>query len=226
MKAKNEKEMFPGIWTAVFVFLLAVVLLIGKNGCDLSFISKVRFDNIFVVTLVIWCVYFIKGIVMFIPLTGLYLAVGAVYSHEFTAIAVNVVGISIALTIAYINGRFIDNKKFDKYLKKYPKLAQLNSFEQGNPLMFTYIIRVIGFLPCDVVSLYCGVVRIPYRYFMAGSLAGMLPGIILTSVMGANIKNPHSPQFIISVLIQISTSVFSVVLYHKIKNSKITGDKS
>ena len=75
--------------------------------------------------------------------------------------------------------------------------------------------RVVGFLPCDVVSLYIGSTELPFGSYLMGGMLGMLPGILTTTLMGGSIRDPRSPQFIVSVLISVVLSVTSIILYRR-----------
>lgn len=161
--------------------------------------------------------YRIKGFVMVIPMQALYLAGGALTGSLTAAAAVNALGTALCLSSGFFAGSRIKHIKSKKNVQKYHILKDLENMRTDSPMFFCFLIRMIGFLPCDAVSMYCGAKKVPYRRYLAGSLAGMLPGIILTGAMGANIHNPRSPRFIAATLFQLASSAVSVILYKKIK---------
>lgn len=167
------------------------------------------------VAVILISVYLIKGVVMFIPIQLLYLTAGAVFGLGWGT-AINIAGVVICLSVSWSIGRFFHTDRLSHFMQKYPALAAIDSFQTKNSFFFSYIIRIIGVLPCDVVSLYCGVRAIPYLPYITGSLLGMLPGIVLTGILGANIRTPGSPQFIISLLFHIFTLILSRFIYNKI----------
>ena len=164
---------------------------------------------------VLTAVYFIKGIVMFIPIQLLYLTAGALFGLWWGTV-INTAGVAVCLTASWCVGRFFHTDRLSRFMQKYPALAAVDSFGAKNSFFFSYIIRIIGVIPCDVVSLYCGVKGISYLPYITGSLLGMLPGIVLTGMLGANIRTPGSPQFVISLLFHIFTLILSRFLYNKI----------
>ena len=99
--------------------------------------------------------------------------------------------------------------------EKYPKVRALLNLQQQNDFFFAFLVRVVGFLPCDVVSLYLGSAALPFGSYLVGGMLGMLPGILTTTLMGASIRNPRSPQFIVSVSISVVLSVTSIALYRR-----------
>ena len=59
---------------------------------------------------------------------------------------------------------------------------------------------------------------------MAGGVLGTLPGVILATIFGANIKNPKSPAFWLSAVLLVMISVFSILIHRHISGEeKITG---
>ena len=157
------------------------------------------------------------GMVMaiFIPLSGLYLAVGAVMNDEIIAFLVNLTGIVICLSIAYFNGTKITVERAKEIYRKFPKIKMLDDFEGENSLLFSFLIRIFGIVPCDVVSMYCGIKKISYKEYLLGSVAGMIPGLILTGIIGANITNPLSVPFLGSCALQLAGTLGSLYIYKK-----------
>lgn len=90
----------------------------------------------------------------------------------------------------------------DSLVKKYPKLIQIQEFRQQHDLFFAFYVRIIGILPCDVVSAYMGAIKISYPYYLPGCILGMFPNICISTVMGAAVSNPGSPAFFIALLIR------------------------
>ena len=173
-------------------------------------------SNLLLTLTVILLLYFIKSFVMVIPLQALYLATGAVFGFGMS-VAINMLGIAICLTTAYIMGRRIETDRLDRFVEKHPKLSSLDSFQQENSFFFSCTARLVGMVPRDIVSVYCGIKRLDYPGYIAGSLLGMLPGLLMTTVMGANIHNPTSPRFIVSVCLHIFTFILSMLIYNMLK---------
>ena len=68
-------------------------------------------------------------------------------------------------------------EKIHRFISRHRKLQLADSFETANAFFFSYIARIIGIIPCDVVSAYCGIKRLPVTDYLAGSVLGMLPGL-------------------------------------------------
>lgn len=204
--------------TGALVLLIVGVMLIGHGGVNIRQIMKLRGSSALFSLILLLAIYFAKGIIMIIPIQALYLAGGALTGNFFSALALNAAGVCLCLSSGYALGRIANPSVLNKLSQKYEKLRELNRFQGENAMFFSYMVRMVGILPCDIVSLYCGAKKIPYPQYLAGSLAGMMPGIILTGMMGANIHNPRSPQFILALVLQILVSLFSILIYKKIKS--------
>ena len=75
------------------------------------------------------------------------------------------------------------------------------------------MLRAMGILPCDVVSLYSGNTRAPYLQYIAGGVLGFMPDLICATIVGKKISEPGSPWFYVTIIINILICALSVYLY-------------
>ena len=86
--------------------------------------------------------------------------------------------------------------------------------QQSHSFFLCFFLRIISCLPGDIVTMYLGATHVPYwKNLLAGGL-GILPGLILATLMGANIQDPTSPAFWISAGLSVGLAVLSTVLYY------------
>lgn len=216
---KNKKNLSERLLPFAVVLILALSLGVSiymkKHNLGLERLIGIEGGGMVMAIFIALLLFAIKGVVMFIPLSGLYLAVGAVMNDEIIALLVNLAGIVICLSIAYFNGTKITMERAEEIYRKFPKIKMLDDFESENSLLFSFLIRIFGIVPCDVVSMYCGIKKIPYKEFLLGSVAGMIPGLILTGIIGANITNPLSIPFLGSCALQLAGTLGSLYIYKK-----------
>ena len=216
---KNKKNLSERLLPFAVVLILALSLGVSiymkKHNLGLERLIGIEGGGMVMAIFIALLLFAIKGVVMFIPLSGLYLAVGAVMTDEIIAFLVNLTGIVICLSIAYFNGTKITVERAKEIYRKFPKIKMLDDFESENSLLFSFLIRIFGIVPCDVVSMYCGIKKIPYKEFLLGSVAGMIPGLILTGIIGANITNPLSVPFLGSCALQLAGTLGSLYIYKK-----------
>ena len=216
---KNKKTLSEKLLPFAVVLILAlsvgVSMYMKKHNLGLEQLIGIEGGGMVMAIFIALLLFAIKGVVMFIPLSGLYLAVGAVMNDEIIAFLVNLAGIVICLSIAYFNGTKITMERAEEIYRKFPKIKMLDDFESENSLLFSFLIRIFGIVPCDVVSMYCGIKKIPYKEYLLGSVAGMIPGLILTGIIGANITNPLSVPFLGSCALQLAGTLGSLYIYKK-----------
>lgn len=216
---KNKKNLSERLLPFAVVLILAlsvgVSIYMKKHNLGLERLIGIEGGGMVMAIFIALLLFAIKGVVMFIPLSGLYLAVGAVMNDEIIALLVNLTGIVICLSIAYFNGTKITMERAEEIYRKFPKIKMLDDFESENSLLFSFLIRIFGIVPCDVVSMYCGIKKIPYKEYLLGSVAGMIPGLILTGIIGANITNPLSVPFLGSCALQLAGTLGSLYIYKK-----------
>ena len=216
---KNKKNLSERLLPFAVVLILAlsvgVSIYMKKHNLGLERLIGIDGGGMVMAIFIALLLFAIKGVVMFIPLSGLYLAVGAVMNDEIIAFLVNLTGIVICLSIAYFNGTKITMERAEEIYRKFPKIKMLDDFESENSLLFSFLIRIFGIVPCDVVSMYCGIKKISYKEYLLGSVAGMIPGLILTGIIGANITNPLSVPFLGSCALQLAGTLGSLYIYKK-----------
>ena len=197
---KNKKNLserlLPFAVVLIFALSLGVSVYMKKHNLGLERLIGIEGGGMIMAIFIALLLFAIKGVVMFIPLSGLYLAVGAVMNDEIIAFLVNLTGIVICLSIAYFNGTKITVERAKEIYRKFPKIKMLDDFESEN-------------------SLYCGIKKFPYKEYLLGSVAGMIPGLILTGIIGANITNPLSVPFLGSCALQLAGTLGSLYIYKK-----------
>lgn len=150
---------------------------------------------------------------VFFPLIILEIAVGHLFS-TWTALGINFAGIIIILTIPYLIGKASGIEAINKLVRKYPRFGDIIGKQQDNALFLCFFLRIINCLPGDVVTMYLGATRTPFwKNLLAGAL-GILPGMVLATLMGNGIQDPGSPTFWISAVLMVVLAALSVLLYY------------
>ena len=104
----------------------------------------------------------------------------------------------------------------DSLQKKYKKIARINEIKRGSELFFAFFLRIIAVLPGDVVSMVLGASGMTYWKFAVGSLLGLLPVMVATTVAGSSLSDPTSPVFIVTAVLVVLLSVGSFVLWRMV----------
>lgn len=183
-----------------------------RDALSVSEILAYSPSNPLLAAFVMLLLFAFKSITVFLFCGLLYAASGMLFPLP-VALIVNVIGTALMVSLPYILGHQMGSKAANEVTAKYPKAEQLRAFRQENDGFFALIARLIGVLPCDVVSFFMGAISVDYKKYLAGSILGLLPLVCTFTVMGMSITNPRSPAFIIALCVQIACMVASVVLY-------------
>ncbi len=196
----------------IALILIAVYLFLDMRNTSIETILKSPSLLTIISALFVLFLYAIKSVTVFIPLVALQLYTGSLF-EQYPALLLNFLGILICYTIPYYIGKRTGHKENSKFLDKFPKLEKFISHKEQGVFIPSIILRLIGFLPADLVSAYLGTMSGSYFKYITGSLLGSVIRIIAITVLGANLNNIHSPQFVISVIIIVLLSILSCLGY-------------
>ena len=137
----------------VIIIVITIVLSSFKESLTVEQLINYVPQNIPLAILFLLLMYAIKSVSFVFPLSLLMIASGSIFNIP-TAIIVNTIGVAICISIPYWIGRYAGSDFADKLISKHEKLSVLSSIQKNNDFFFSYIARVIGMLPSDVVSIY------------------------------------------------------------------------
>jgi len=197
----------------LFIFIgIAIYYFINRDKFTVEEILNFTPSIPILAIVVMWALFAIKSVSVFIPNPLLMMASGVMFSFPL-ALTVNVVGYGICLTIPYFVGVYSTSEQVAKLRKKYKLISRLDAVQKSNAFWMTVLTRQFLFLPCDVISLYLGTMKIKYPAYLFGSILGYLPNIILYSLLGESAGDPTSHGFIIAMGISLVLTVISLVIY-------------
>lgn len=130
------------------------------------------------------------------------------------AILVNLMGMPVCFALPCRIGRGSGAGAVGKLLEKHPKLASIVERQQNNDFFLSFFLRVVGFLPGDLVSMHLGSINISFGPYLMASMLGALPSVISITLMGASITDPTSPLFLISAALTAALALSSLLIYY------------
>lgn len=201
-----RKAMLP------LLLLGCAVLLFLSSDLTLEAVLARAPHNRLTLAVVFWLLYAAKGATMFFPLLVLQAAAGFLFPLP-AALGVNFLGMVIDLTVPYLMGRRAGQKLVDKILARYPKFEIFLEKQQDHAFFLNFLLRVFSCLPGDVVTLYFGATGVPFWQNLVGGGLGVLPGMVLATVLGKSLEDPSSPAFWVSAGLSVGMAVLSTVLY-------------
>ena len=132
------------------------------------------------------------------------------------AVLVNLLGLAACDTVPYLLGRLLGSAGLDRLREKYPGLTLLETLRRKSGFQFAVLSRAVGLLPGDAVSLYFGCMRLPYPAYLAGSVLGLLPGMIAATILGGQISDPGSAGFWVSAVSGFAVAAVSFLACRRV----------
>ncbi|MCM1024322.1 MAG: VTT domain-containing protein [Prevotella sp.] len=200
--------------------ICALLYLKFFRGVTIQHILEFTPENLWLAALVMVGLFALKSMSVFFPMLVLIAASGSIFPTFLSAAAVNCAGVAVMLIIPYAVGRFAEREFVEGLINKNKNAAKLRELKSDNELFIAFFLRVINILPCDLVSMFLGSADFGFWKYMLGSFLGVLPGIITTTLMGANAEHPASPKFWLSVVVEFIFAAASSVWYYFYKKRK------
>lgn len=202
------------VWAAIII-----AFALHRENFTISEILEFTPSNPVLAAIVMLALFALKSISI-VLYSGILYAVDGILFPLPAAIAVNILGTVVMVTIPYLLGKKTGAKAVDKITARYPKAAHLREMRQENDFFFVLLVRLIGRLPSDVVSMYMGAVNVDYKKYLLGCVIGMLPSTITFPIMGMNLTDVHSREFRLALGIQILFMASSILIYYIYKKRR------
>ena len=197
-----KKESVPKRIGRLFLRALPLLGLCGaafwlwRSGEELSVDTVLSYTPArpLLAVLFLLLLYGLKSISLMLPILLLDTVCGVLFPLPL-AVLVASLGTALTLTIPYFIGRGAGPDMTEKLQQKNPRLRELREMRNENELFLAFLIRIIGILPCDGVSLYLGNTRMPFGKYLLGGVLGFLPDILTATVVGMKADDRSSPWF-------------------------------
>lgn len=176
--------------TVWFVLLVALAIWVYSQGLSLRQIMRLIYDFIISRPLapVVYMVIYTLRPLTFFPAMWLSIAAGSLFGFGH-GLVYALIGENLSANTAYALARFFRKRRDDGEVKN-PRIAAFRRrlVRQAFP---TVVVLRASFLPFDLVNYACGLLHVPWLYYMLGSLVGMLPPMITYVSFGATVRLPR-----------------------------------
>lgn len=199
------------VQAALAAVWIAIVCVCFFNRDKFSVDEVLRFapSEPWLAALIMLLLFALKSLSVVVYCGILYAADGILFSLP-VAILMNILGTAVMVSVPYFIGRRRGGDIPARVVERFPKAALIKEFRDRNDFLFTLTVRLIGLLPCDIVSLYFGACRVSYPYYLAACILGMLPAIVTMPLIGMSAHDPTSPRFWISLTVNALLGVCSL----------------
>ncbi len=214
------KQKLPDILKAVFAIGLTAAIIINyKTLSNLDIRELINSaGSVSAAALLVLGVYLLKSVVFVVPASLIYIAVGMAFDTRL-AIVLNCVGIMLEITATYIMGKILGKDAVTKRLSKVKAGEKLLNMQSKSKNLMVFTIRITG-LPIDFSSLFMGAFDFKYLPYFLFSLLGILPRVILLTVIGDRFYNLIPMKYIITAVIIIIPLAAAYVIVKKIIDKK------
>lgn len=214
----NKTKRAVGISLRVLLVAAIIITVVFKYNdlvnIDVRALVE-KTDSLFEAGTAVVGVYGLKAIVFVIPASVLYMAVGMAFDF-LPGLTVNAVGLFAELNITYFIGKFLGGERVEKKLrasKKGEKIITLR--DKKTPYLF--VARLLPLFPIDFVSLFFGASNMGYIRYISISFFGVMPRILLITLLGDKIYDLIPVKFMMTVVIIAIVAAAIVMLIKYIK---------
>lgn len=201
-------------WKLLCLVLLAgaLLLLYALNPITAEQLMDWQPQNLFLAALILLAFFAVKSALVFVPILIPQILVGHLYPRN-AAFGLNLLGLVVVMSVPHSIGRRLGSEKLSNVLQRYPKLEGILKLQQENELMMSFMLRACAVPPADIVTMYLGASGMPLHINVIGGVLGTLPAMVLTTFLGANIRNPSSPAFWQALGLNIAWIVLSALAF-------------
>lgn len=213
MKQHGDIRLQVGRAAAVLLWVgTGLWIITHRSALTPQAIAQITPQNGVLASLILLLLYAGKTLSLIFPLKVPQLVAG-ILLPTIPAVLVNLAGIAVSAAVGYGMGRLLGKDAVQRVTRKNPRLAALLEEQNSDVLFFSFFLRSLVFLPLDAVSLYFGAADADFGCYLLGSVAGMIPNVILSTLMGAALTDPKSQAFLLSTAGFLLLSAGSAVWY-------------
>lgn len=201
-------------WKLLCLVLIAgaVLLLYAQNPITAEQLMDWQPQNLFLAALLLLMFFAVKSVLVFVPILIPQILVGYLYPG-YAAFGLNLLGLVVVMSVPYAIGRRLGSEKLANVLQRYPKLEGILKLQQENELMMSFMLRACAVPPADIVTMYLSASGLPLHINVIGGVLGTLPAMVMTTFLGANIRDPSSPAFWQALGLNIAWIVLSALAF-------------
>lgn len=200
----------------------AAALMLAGDGVTVEMLTNYAPKNTALAVVVALLAYAVKSQTVFVLYGVVATAVGIVFEPPLS-LAVNAVGSVICISVPYFTGRASGGEAAQKLLRKHKKLGEVYEDNRDNLFLVSLVLRVTN-LSNDILGLFFGALRMDYWQYLASSFLGILPTMVLYTMLGKDL-DPTSAPVLICAGVDIACIIASWAVLRARKRRKLNGGK-
>ena len=230
---KEENRLVRVYIIALFLFAVGFGFYL-RNRNLLNEVEKFAAGNFVIAWLLMLSLYVFRAFVPFLPSFAFYAMSGRIFSGKILPILVSFSGVALLYILSYLIGLLKSPRSprgkssffsrfslFDRYRKFRDAFVEQTASVIRNKRIGTLLLFAASPFPKKTFGKICGTVQVNFSVFLTASLLGTLPEMISVTLLGKSVLDPASPLFYISLILTVSVTVISVVLFQKSSTKEI-----
>lgn len=210
---KNKKL----IISLIILFSLIATYFIFFKGLTPETLRNYIYDFGYLAPL-IYILCFTLLPIAFFPVPVLALAAGLLFGF-LPGTIYTMIGALLNSSIMFFMAKVLAKDAVTSFLQK--KLPQnLNSFlidlDEKKGFGAIFILRLIPAIPYNLINYGAGLTSIKFSSYMVATFLGILPGTLVFLNIGNQALDIRNPAFIVSIILLILLTVFSLILGKKL----------
>ncbi len=220
MKEKRKEFFSVAIRIAVALTIFVCVIINYDRLVNLDLRKIISGISIYYACAVVLGVYALKSVVFVVPAMIIYVSVGAAFDLP-VALILNLLGLSIEVTLTYLLGKFLGGEYVTKLLAKNKGGQKLLNMKSKTKNSLIFITRVVPAFPIDFTSLFFGSSSTKFIPYFFISLLGIYPRVLLFTIFGDGVYKLIPMGLIIKlIIVAIPVAVVGFIIYRVVKKRK------
>ncbi|MBR6768001.1 MAG: VTT domain-containing protein [Clostridia bacterium] len=222
------------------VYVIALVLFaVGfgfylRNRNLLNEVEEFAARNWVLAWLLMLSLYVFRAFVPFLPSFAFYAMSGRIFPGRILPFLVSFSGVALLYILSYLIGlkkhrrvcrtkrsAFFRLSLFDRYRRFRDAFVQQTASMIRNKRMGTLLLFAASPFPKKLFGKICGRIRVSFSIFLTASLLGTLPEMVSVTLLGKSVLDATSPLFYVALVLTVSVTVISVILFQKSSTKEI-----
>ena len=201
---------------------VAVVFILTRGSIGVQELLAWSPENKWLAALAALAAYALKSQTVVVPYALIATAVGLIFDLP-AALAVNTLGSVVCISLPYLTGRGSDGVLVDALLARQPRMRAFYEANRRHLFLVSLVLRVAN-LSNDILGLIFGSLKMKYWEYLLSSLVGILPAMVLYTVLG-NDLDPFSAPVLISFGVDVA-SIAAAFLLLRARGGKKADNKT
>ena len=200
----------------------AVAFILTRGSIGVQELLAWSPENKWLAALAALAAYALKSQTVVVPYALIATAVGLIFDLP-AALAVNTLGSVVCISLPYLTGRGSDGGLVDALLARQPRMRAFYEANRRHLFLVSLVLRVAN-LSNDILGLVFGSLKMKYWEYLLSSLVGILPAMVLYTVLG-NDLDPFSAPVLISFGVDVA-SIAAAFLLLRARGGKKADNKT